>query len=653
MAMMSQNEQNELVALFEWVQTFPQFQRWKKEEKYNNTWGNEKENDIDINKGLDDPSVSSLIFDVALEIFQINEKGEETTITSSYSSDMWDNIITVTTQARMDKTSKKAIRKFDAHSPTSIHVNNHSNWKDCTNETWKHLALTNLLSGAVTHPNMHLREGYIRTIIELPKDTQTSLMALIEGRVETDTRKRSKAVGSTSSASTSRSSNSSRKKPTSRSGGSRGVLIAKDSNASPLVAPLFNPKFSPKSMFYEAKIRELEDKNQILRMELENSRRKENEMIETMQDNKSKLPQEETKELYDSKVSALEQDLRRMTVAFERDGGQREMEETEETKDVMRTLMHTKRLMDETTERLNVLKEKLQQLNTVQEALRREEQAHSKTVEENLRLQNESSVLRPLKRQLEDCKSIVTKANVELMDCHDELMDTKQNLQVFREEKLYLQGVVRSQNEELQVLTNRIQKEEEDAFEYGESISELNPRMREESIRIQQKLLKLRQERQSSPYAHTRNHSVDDIIRKEIRTLQRRFLSEETQLEELKEDSGNDGRDPLVEAETNSLPSMTTTSLRFKNRQSQSHTTDHDSLKQLIQLHRQEMAKLQSENARLKASSEKVATAQKEVNSNNRLGEQYRNQYLGTKIELQTTKMDLPEVMMKFYQPVE
>jgi hypothetical protein len=431
MAIMSQNEQNDLVALFEWVQTFSQFQEWKKEEKHNTTWGNEneKENDVDINKGLDDPSVSSLIFDVALEIFQVNEKGEETTITSSYSSDMWDNIITVTTQARMDKTRKKATRKFDAHSPTSIHENNHNDWKDCTNQTWKHLALTNLLSGAVTHPNMELREGYIQTIIELPKDIQTSLMALTEGRIKRDTRKRSKVVGSTSSASTSRSSSSSRKKPTSRSGGSRGALISKDSNASSLVAPSL---FSPKSAFYEAKIRELEDKNQILRMELENSRRKENEMIETMQDNKTTLPREETKELYDSKVSALEQDLRRMTAAFERDGGQREMEETN---DEMRTLMHTKRLLDETTERLNGFEEKLQQLNTVQEALRREEQAHSKTVEENLRLQNELSGVRPLKRQLEDYKSMVTKANVELMDCHDELMDTKQKLQVFREEK--------------------------------------------------------------------------------------------------------------------------------------------------------------------------------------------------------------------------
>jgi hypothetical protein len=167
--------------------------------------------------------------------------------------------------------------------------------------------------------------------------------------------------------------------------------------------------------------------------------------------------------------------------------------------------------------------------------------------------------------------------------------------------------------------------------------------------------LKLRQERQSSPYAHTtRNHSVDDIIHKEIDTLQQRFVSEETQLEGLKEDSGNDGRDPPVEAETNSLPSITTTSLRFENRQSESHTTkDHDSLKQLLQLHRQEVAKLRSENARLKASSEKVATSQKEVNSNHRLCERYQNQFLGPKIQLETTKLDLREVTMEFYQPVE
>ena len=68
----------------------------------------------------------------------------------------------------------------------------------------------------------------------------------------------------------------------------------------------------------------------------------------------------------------------------------------------------------------NYYKEKLQQITDVKEALQREEVAHSKSVDEYLRLDSKLTALRPLKRQLEEYKlepstlkfdSLIAKAN--------------------------------------------------------------------------------------------------------------------------------------------------------------------------------------------------------------------------------------------------
>jgi chromosome segregation ATPase len=207
----------------------------------------------------------------------------------------------------------------------------------------------------------------------------------------------------------------------------------------------------------------------------------------------SRRREDETRESLETKVNDLQAELQEMSDQSE--AAENVKAELAGVKDEMELMMHTKSLFDDTTERLNIYKEKLQQLTDVKEVLQREEEAHSRSVDENLRLQYELNTLQPLKRQLEDYKSRTVEAEVCLTETQDELQKLKQQRQDSSDTHENLKSTIQSQDEEINALRCRIKQEEEgekEAAGLGEGISEMNPDVREELLRLRNENVQLK-----------------------------------------------------------------------------------------------------------------------------------------------------------------
>lgn len=466
----------------------------------------------------------------------------------SHSSDVWDNVALLA-----HKTTK---RKFDES------TSSHGNWEDFA----KHAALTNLLDGAVSHPNIELRKTYVQRIMQLPGETQRSLMALIErqkkaessGRrdkkvktahapdEQTNTPSKQRSVPKSSSARkngrspfTPRTTHSKR---SSMTPGTRGRSLFSTprrifAESSPQVPPpgeqmgtsgFLSPGLGDTAE-YEKEVQGLREQNEELRRHAENYRRKEEDMKAQLEDMESTFRNEmmkveascreredETRERLEAKIKALETDLHDMSEHS--DAAEHAKAELARVKDEMELMMHTKSLLDDTTERLNMYKEKLQQLTDVKEALHREEEAHSRSVDENLRLQNELNVLQPLKRQLDDYKSRAVEAEVALTETQDELQKLKLRCQNSSDSHENLTKTVLSQQEEIESLLRRIKHEEDEQTQgagLGEGISEMNPEVKEE-------LLKLRNENtQLKEFADKREDDAVTKLELEVADAQR------------------------------------------------------------------------------------------------------------------------------------
>jgi hypothetical protein len=446
---------------------------------------------------------------------------------------MWDNIIRLTTRAR-----RKGKRKYIQY------PSNSAAWKDCSKTFWRHLALKNLLEGAVSHPNIKTRTGYIDQIMKLPPETQRYLMALIKNKksqIEENRMKRAANLDVNTpsrESSTSNSIRSNRSSAPSRNTSfatlvsltnniMRGPLTSKDSNASSTWTTPHNSSFSPGQTpmhpvlveKYETKMEELKDQNQNLLKELEESRQKEEETSRKLIDSEAKFRGEiikiesssrqrvnELKELYNLKLVVLENDVHRINMVC-KNADQREVKMTD-IQEELKNLMETKALLDDTTDRLQHYKERADQLQRIKESLREEEEAHIRSVGENIRLQKELKTLQSMKNHFEDYKSRVSKAEIQLLDCQDDLMDKKQKINELREAKSFLEKTIRMQQNEMHALHHQIQQEEQDTLNFGESISGLNPKIKMESQRIQNKIQKIKQGRQNSVSGNIPSPSV-------------------------------------------------------------------------------------------------------------------------------------------------
>jgi len=270
---------------------------------------------------------------------------------------------------------------------------------------------------------------------------------------------------------------------------------------------------------YEREVQGIREQNDQLLSALERYRRNEEEMKSKYEEMESKHRNEmmkieaasshrneEIQEELQGKIKRLENDLSGMLKQVEASAEAKT--ELDAMKDEMELMKHTKSLLDDTTERLNNYKEKLTQLTDIKDALEKEEEAHSRSVDENIRLKNEITSLYAMKRNLDDYKSRAVDAEVRFTEVHDELTKLKKQLHNTTNDRENLQNVIQSQKEEIDDLHRQIKHEETvESFggRLGDGVSELNPQINEELLRLRNENAQLRD------FAHKRE---DDAVTK-------------------------------------------------------------------------------------------------------------------------------------------
>jgi chromosome segregation ATPase len=297
---------------------------------------------------------------------------------------------------------------------------------------------------------------------------------------------------------------------------------------------------------YESEVQGLREKNENLEIDLEKLRQREDELAQKTEDMETNFRKEmmkieaaarrredETKEQYENEIEKLKASLGDLCEQCQE--GEKAKEELAGLKDEMELMTHTKSMLADTSERLRNYKEKFQQLSDVKEALQREEEAHGKSVEECLRLENELKSLQPLKRQLEEYRSRAVDAEVRFTDCQDELLKLKQEKMTLASSNREFTKGSQAQQEEIEELGRRIQQEEKakkEAAGVGEGMSELNPELKEEVLRLRNENDQLRtfaakRERDS---VYRLEQDLEDATRLSVR-FKSQFLSTKGQLE--------------------------------------------------------------------------------------------------------------------------
>lgn len=360
-----------------------------------------------------------------------------------------------------------------------------------------------------------------------------------------------------------------------------------------------NRMFSPglgDTAEYESQVQGLRDENEELTRELEKSRQKEEELSKKMDDieehyrkemlkveREARERDDNTKQKFQNHISKIQVELVQVTEECAKIRNERD--EFAKIKDEMEVMSHNKMLLEETTERLRTYKEKVQQFSDVKDALQREEEAHSRSVEENLRLQNELQNLQPLKRQLEEYKNRTADAEVQLTDCQDELTKLKEQKMASSNVNTEMEQHVSAQDDEIKELLRRVQQNDavdKEGLGVGDGISELNPELKTEILSLRNENAQLR--------AFAEKRQEDEV----------------TKLEQSAED-----KNMLAE--------------RYK---AQFLTTKD---------------KLESTEMSLGDSRSREAKVQEEVHEKTKQAERFKSQFISTKTQLESTQLSLQD----------
>lgn len=375
--------------------------------------------------------------------------------------------------------------------------------------------LSSLVCFAVSESCVH-RRMYIERIMALPSHCQQVLMMIIEkgqttvagsppatDETKVTPQKRSgskRNLEETSSDDEKQSATSERsaKRPSSddRSVGNNKSWDADDSFVSASVLPGHTPqqrrksRLSVESLFspttidstLENLVTDLRKQNESLKQELAASQQREAELGQKMEEaqvsfrkemmkleSSSLQREEDAREAHKQEAAALQVQLEEYKAALETE--QRAHQELESVRDEMDLLQHTKTKLSETEEKLRICRERMEQLSDVKEALTREEQAHSTSVEECLRLQNELKTLQPLRRQLEDYKTRAVEAEVKLTECQAELKRMEQVTGSLSSAQKEIMAGAKLHKEEAEQLRRRL-LEEGEAPEEGPGVGE-------------------------------------------------------------------------------------------------------------------------------------------------------------------------------------
>jgi hypothetical protein len=196
------------------------------------------------------------------------------------------------------------------------------------------------------------------------------------------------------------------------------------------------------------------------------------------------------------------------------------MQELKAAKEELEVMNHSKAALAETTEKLRKFKDKVTELQDVKEALRKEQESHGQSVDEVIRLENELQQLQPLKRQVEDYRIRAIEAEVKLVECQDYLRRKERQCKDQTTQNDHLYQDVIMQKEHMDELQRRIQEDTQRPMEtaisgIGEGVSELNPELKEELVRLRNENLQLRafQAKRTEDAVQYLEESLDDAKR--------------------------------------------------------------------------------------------------------------------------------------------
>lgn len=490
-------------ALVAWLQTFPQLSK-QDDNKAQATY---------YHHSLDGDGTPTAVLHVAREIFECSatDKG---TISDNHPSSSWSDLFDL-----VNMEMPQFIHPRMCRDPTP--------GDECLS------LLAALLCKAVSE-NCSLRETYISRIMGLEKDVQRSLMLIIERGSdhvteceseqdsENDSEANARTFDEESAASPQADGKTRRDYYEAFSSASSGytpsrkkmqrlVDLLPESHDKSEGSHYQSNEKSPTSLgkqrmelcYMEEELNELRKHHCAMKNELDASRKREEEFEESESRHRFEIMKVETAAILRAqeldakhrnevaaltkKVAALANELKRLREF--RDHACNAKEEIISLRGEIDILQHANKKLAMTEEQLRKCKVKLEQMGDAKEALDREEQAHSASIAQCLQLENELKALQPLRRQLEDYKTRAVDAEVELAECQENLRRLKDAHVTLRSANKELEKWASAQRTETEEIRKKLIEygesgNSQDGCSIGEGMSELNPALKEEILRL-------------------------------------------------------------------------------------------------------------------------------------------------------------------------
>ena len=296
---------------------------------------------------------------------------------------------------------------------------------------------------------------------------------------------------------------------------------------------------------------QLKDTNEALCSELNMFRQQESELRALLEENEAKNRAAQLKietehlalnnklrDEYDDKIQSLERKLKRSEEKLENKLSLEE--EVSALKDEVDVLQSCKTKLMQTEDQLRKMKAKVEQMNDMSTVLASEEKAHAEAVAKCLELENNLAVLAPLKRQLEEYKSRATDAEVRLVDCEDEIKRLKESGNNMSDLNKELKVDALRQQAEVEDMRRQmhegcIDSFDEDNNKLGQGISEMNPVLKEELLRLRSENKRLKEfaAKREDDAVQILEEKCDDASRLSAK-FKEQFLSTKSVLEEHK-----------------------------------------------------------------------------------------------------------------------
>ncbi|KAI2502849.1 hypothetical protein MHU86_11596 [Fragilaria crotonensis] len=276
------------------------------------------------------------------------------------------------------------------------------------------------------------RQAHVEKILSLSRDLQQCLMAVVEQNRSSSTMTPLTARQSDGSEVASIGSRRSLEETAATPSGFSPLRKRRSPGSQTSFHSVFSPPTMDPSM--ERKIDDLRRRNASLMIDLENSTNREANLAIKMQElemrvrrdmmkveSESLRSMDEANEAHEKELAALREEL--YALQDIRDREQKANREVVKLRDELDLLEHSKEKLAETEEKLRKCRERLEQLADLRDCLKREEEAHSASVAQCLRLENEIKSMQPLREGISELNPIVKEELLRLRNENEQLRE--------------------------------------------------------------------------------------------------------------------------------------------------------------------------------------------------------------------------------------